>query len=414
MKLRKHMIGVCLTGAMVLAGAASMQAFAAETEAVTEAVGGDITVELPTKENGVVSAETWKEQFPEIYESWKANEENSEVIDHVEEYPQIATLYEGMGFAHSYNSARGHSYTLEDVAATGRPHPLANCLTCKTPDYTALVNELGDEAYAMDFEEVYAQMDETVSCYNCHANNAGNGGELVVTHSYLDNAMGADKEKVDPATLSCGQCHNEYYFNPETKATTLPYTSLDTMNPDDILAFYNETGFTDYTNPQTGTQQIKVQHPEFETFMGAGSQHAGTFSCADCHMGKATSAEGVEYVNHKWTSPLNNEELIASTCSACHDDLKSQVAAIQEEEETRVNAIADQLVELTTKLAEAVASGEYTEDELNAIRSKNRDAQFYWDFVFVENSEGAHNSKLTKECLDKAESICAEAMALFK
>ncbi len=403
------MMFVCLAAASA-AALSAMGVCAQETEAAS----GDIVVELPKKENGVISAEEWKAVYPEIYESWKANEENSEVIDHVKEYPQIATLYEGMGFAFAYNSARGHSYTLEDVSATGRPHPLANCLTCKTPDYTALVNAQGDGAYAMDFEEVYAQLDESVSCYNCHENQAGNGGELVVTHKYLDNALGADKEKVNAATLSCGQCHNEYYFAPETKATTLPYTSLETMNPDSILAYYNEAGFTDYTNPQTGTQQIKVQHPEFETFMGAGSVHAGTFSCADCHMGKTTSAEGVEYVNHKWTSPLENEELQASTCSACHEDLKASVAAIQEEEEARVNAIADQLVELTTKLAEAVASGEYTEDELNAIRSVNRDAQFYWDFVFVENSEGAHNSKLTKDCLDKAESLVAEALGMFK
>ena len=80
----------------------------------------------------------------------------------------------------------------------------------------------------------------------------------------------------------------------------------------------------------------------------------------------------------------------------------------------RVRESGYDLEELTNKLAAAVEGGEYSEDELNAIRALNRDAQFYWDFVFVENSEGAHNSKLTHACLDKAEALIAQANDLFK
>ena len=65
-------------------------------------------------------------------------------------------------------------------------------------------------------------------------------------------------------------------------------------------------------------------------------------------------------------------------------------------------------------LAKAVESGEYTEEELDAIRAIARDAQFYWDFVFVENSNGAHNSKLTYSCLDKAAALTEQAMSMFK
>ena len=57
-----------------------------------------------------------------------------------------------------------------------------------------------------------------------------------------------------------------------------------------------------------------------------------------------------------------------------------------------------------------MAGGAFTDDQLAEVRSLARDAQFYWDFVFVENSEGAHNSTLTNECLDKAESLCAAAL----
>lgn len=426
---------LCLMAASLLllsacSGPASTQTTSGDTTAApneTDAPGttaaetpGNVTVNLPTaaRANGVISAEEWSEMFPEIYASYMANSNNSEQIDHTVEYPAIKVLYEGMAFNQYYNSARGHVYTLEDVNATGRPHVLSNCLTCKTPDYTALVNSTGVEVYKMEFEEVMAQMEEPISCYNCHANEA-NTGKLVVTHQYLTDAMGSDIGQVNAAVLSCAQCHNEYYFDPETKATTLPYSGLAAMHPDEILKYYNEMGFSDYTNPRTGTQMIKVQHPEFETYMGEGGVIKNDFSCAGCHMGRTTSDTGVTYTSHEWTSPLKNEAMIENSCQSCHDgvqlkELVEFVTEIQEQVEGRTIKIADDLVALTEKLAEAVASGDYTEDELNAIRAVNRDAQFYWDFVFVENSEGAHNSKLSNYCLDKAETLCAEAMGMFK
>ena len=153
------------------------------------------------------------------------------------------------------------------MTSTGRPHALANCFSCKTPDFTAMVNEMGDAAYRLAFEDVLAQVNESISCYNCHANT---GDELVITHTYLADALGEELKDVDAATLSCAQCHVEYYFHPTTKATSLPYTSLATMDPDAILDYYNHTQvngevFADYVNPRTGVRQIKVQHPEFET-----------------------------------------------------------------------------------------------------------------------------------------------------
>lgn len=73
---------------------------------------------------------------------------------------------------------------------------------------------------------------------------------------------------------------------------------------------------------------IKVQHPEFETNYGGGGSYMTNlgYTCADCHMGKATAEDGTVYVNHKWTSPLENEDLLANDCSTCHRDLKAEVA----------------------------------------------------------------------------------------
>ena len=193
------------------------------------------------------------------------------------------------------------------------------------------------------------------------------------------------------------------------------------MSPDAILAYYNDGSnfpsgepFVDYTNPRTGVKQIKVQHPEMETFIGEGSQHRNTYTCADCHMGTEVNENGKTYTSHYLSSPLENAALIEGECASCHADLVSEIKALQEDVERLTYTVGYELEFLTEELAKAVAGSEYTEDELNAIRALARDAQFYWDFVFVENSEGAHNSALTYDCLFKAQDLCNQALAMFK
>ena len=368
-----------------------------------------IEVPVPANENGVITAEEWSEAFPEIYASYKENDNNNYRTDYLEEDPYLKTVYEGFGFAKDYTSAIGHTYTLEDVSHTERPHALANCLTCKTPDYTKLVNDMGVDAYTLDFEETFAKMNENVSCYNCHENKAANDGELVVTHSYVTDALGTE-HGINPEILVCGQCHIEYYFDPETKATSMPYDSVEAMDPEKILAYYNEMGYADWTQESTGTALLKAQHPEMETYLSAGSVHASSLSCADCHM-----EDRGDYVSHNWQSPLANEAIL-ETCASCHGDtdMTAKVKAIQEEITGREKEVGEKLAGLKTSLEEAVSSGKYQEEDLNEIRSRYRDAQWYWDFCYVENSEGAHNSTLAKRCLDNSEALIDEAMGLFQ
>ena len=366
----------------------------------------------------VMHAADWKDQYPNEYNSWLMTKESAEAEDYLEIYPMLRTLYEGYGFAKDYKAARGHYYDVEDIEATGRPHPLANCWTCKTPDFTIMVNEEGVSAYTKSWTEVQSQITEGISCYNCHANTPE---EIVITHTYWIDALGEDFDSVAGANLACGQCHNEYYFAPDTKATTIAHNSLDSMDPDKMLAFFNDPAnfsngeaFSDWTNPRTGVKQIKVQHPEFETFLGKGSQHANDFTCADCHMPDAVAEDGTVYRSHNLISPLDNPELIEKTCSQCHNDLVKEVRATQEQVETRTYAIGYELEYLTELLADAVESGAYTDADLAQIRALARNAQFYWDFVFVENAEGAHNPTLTYECLDKAEALCNQALNQLK
>jgi len=414
MKSRKKLLVWVVMAVLVFAGLA-IAACSSSTPGTSPSVSDDTqaaAIEKPTPNDlGVITASMWKDTYPDIYASYEENLNNTSRVSYIEEDPYIVTLYNGIGFSKDYSSAIGHLYTLQDVGNTERPHKLANCLTCKSPEMTALVN--GDAStYAQPFEDVYTKIKEPVSCYNCHENT---GDQLVITHQYLADALGADASKVDPKTAACGQCHNEYYFNGETKATTLPWKGLAQMTPDAILTNYNALGFVDYTNGISGADMIKVQHPEFETVLGAGNkmQGMGNLTCADCHMGLTTNSAGTEYVSHNWISPLKNTALLENNCNNCHTDLASEVAAIQKTVTNREAAVGAKLEDLTNRIGAAAADGSKREDELTALRSTVRDAQFYWDFVYVENSEGAHNSTLSKQLLDKAEELADQALASF-
>lgn len=97
-------------------------------------------------EFGVVTAESWKDIYPNEYASYMDNASNSPDSgkkNYLETYPALNTMYKGYAFALGYDQAAGHLYTLESVKETPRTQQkeqLANCITCKTPQFTALVN----------------------------------------------------------------------------------------------------------------------------------------------------------------------------------------------------------------------------------------------------------------------------------
>ena len=136
-------------------------------------------------------------------------------------------------------------------------------------------------------------------------------------------------------------------------------------------------------------------------------------------MGEAMAEDGSTYVSHTWKSPLENQELMDSTCNTegCHASdeggIAGKVAAIQAEEEERVIAISEKIEDMINKIAEAREAGTLSEEELATLQDLHRTSQFYWDFVMVENSEGAHNPELTWETLDKAEAAADEALAML-
>ena len=382
-----------------------------------------MTVEFPeehySSKDGTKNAADWASVYPEIVATMGENRNNSYIVDYLKQDPYLVNIYEGFGFAKEYGSARGHEYTLEDVAKTKRPHALANCLTCKTPNFAKLVNDQGVSAYTMPFDEAMALMEESVSCYTCHGNEAGNRGQLVITHSYVTKALGSNASAIDPATLSCGQCHIEYYFTPTDKETMMPYGSVAEMTPEAILAYYDNmvlpdgtVGYSDWTQASTGAKLLKAQHPEMETYLTG--KHAKLLNCADCHMPLEETEDGTVYHSHLLVSPLENESLLKS-CATCHGDkdVAAMVRRIQERVTARETQVGNALSSFKDALAAAVSAGSLGEEELAAVQKLYREAQWFFDFCYVENAEGAHNSDLATRCLDTAEARINEGMALL-
>ena len=422
MNIKQFFIGLItavLAGALIIgvsgfAGKKELNYHLQNRGSLGELSRADITyyqVEAPaaTSNDGTISAKDWQEIYPDIAQSMWDNSKNEYYIDYLEEDPYLVNIYEGYGFAKDYGSARGHEYCLTDVAKTQRPHATANCLTCKTPNFAKLVNDQGVGVYSMDFEEVYAKMEENVSCYTCHGNDAGNSGKLTVTHSYVDKALGDSKDTIDPAVLSCGQCHIEYYFQPDTKETTMPYHDVKSMSPEAILEYYNSIDFADWTQESTGAKMLKAQHPEMETFLSG--KHASLLNCADCHMAIEMADDGSVYHSHELVSPLENKTILA-TCAQCHGDtdMVQFVHKLQDQITAREKEVGNELAEFNDALADAVSKGSKSEEELEELRQMYREAQWFFDFCYVENSEGAHNSSLARRCLDTSEEMIKTAM----
>ncbi|SCX90421.1 ammonia-forming cytochrome c nitrite reductase subunit c552 [Alkaliphilus peptidifermentans] len=385
-------------------------------------VDEDPRVVVPSPEDMLVAAEDWKEEYPLIYESFIRTSrmqdnkvEDSSLgglhpIDYLKKYPNIITLYEGMGFSKEYYIARGHYYALEDVINTSRPKPGASCLACKTSEYEKLYVEHGDDLFARDFQKTSQEISHSISCYNCHRNEPADG-EIQITSPHF--ALGIEKLETTPkaGTQACAQCHVEYYLDPETREVILPWDNG--IGVDEIESFFDERDYYDWEHPRTGTPLIKVQHPEFEMYTGSIHDQMGV-SCADCHMPRVEE-NGQEYKSHWAKSPLKTVE---ESCGRCHgadnEGLIAQVQEGQREIESLQVQVSDMLVKLIADFGVALEEQELDDDTIDQLRSLHRKSQYRWDFVFVENSTGFHDYDKARETLESAKEYAREALNILE
>jgi nitrite reductase (cytochrome c-552) len=200
-------------------------------------------------------------------------------------------------------------------------------------------------------------------------------------------------------TFVCAQCHVEYYFRGPEKRLTYPWAKG--LRIENILAYYEESGFKDWTHAETGAPMLKAQHPEFELWSQGIHARSGV-ACADCHM-PYTRVGALKISDHHVRSPLLN---VNNACQTCHkvpeEELLSRAEAIQERT-GRLKVLALQaLIDLIDDIKSARESGA-TDEQLAEARDFQRKASFYADFVEAENSSGFHADQESARIL--AESI---------
>jgi nitrite reductase (cytochrome c-552) len=181
-------------------------------------------------------------------------------------------------------------------------------------------------------------------------------------------------------------------------------------------AYYNEIGFSDWTHGITGGGMLKAQHPEFELWSQGVHAQAGV-SCSDCHM--PYRREGAMKVSdHHVRSPMLN---IQRACMTCHnvpeDDLRRRVHTIQDRTHALIQRSANALVSMIDAVAAAREAGA-TDAQLAQAVQLQRSAQWRIDFIFSEGSHGFHASqeaaRILAEAIDYARQGESAALATFR
>jgi nitrite reductase (cytochrome c-552) len=415
---------------------------AVENQPAGDVVSADAPAEFEGFDSLRAAAETdqWERYFPAQYKGWmrtsemqqttyggggKALAEGLEVkkIDYLEMYPFLKVNYDGFAFSKGFYRSRGHYYALTDVIDTERlpdweKRP-ATCIGCKTPDVAVLTADHGEDWYSMSFADVVGS--NTIGCLDCHAPD-----DASVRHNpardWLDEGIAHGTfANIDPEgriDLVCAQCHTNYHFNAETRKVELPWSTGLTVEAQ--LEHYDaERRSDEWVHPRTGALVAKIQHPEYELYNEGKLVNVHSdlgLECIDCHMPEATDADGEKYTEHHWTSPLTHVE---KTCTGCHDNWDAdEVVRRAERVQGRVyetqNDVGRELADFIDAVAAAREAGALDEDTLARLQRIHREAQFYWDFIWVENSEGFHNWKEANRVLKKAEDLIEEGMEILE
>ncbi len=341
----------------------------------------------------------------------------------VEADRRLAVMWAGYPFAVDYREARGHAYMLEDQTFTERQRVVkqpGTCLNCHGSTYVAY-KTLGEGDILLGFERLNAMpwveakeyVRHPVSCIDCHdpssmqlriTRPAFMEGirALKAAEGIADYDVNRDATRQEMRSYVCGQCHVEYYFKGAEKRLVYPWARGHKI--EDMLAYYDDIDFADWTHAETGARVLKVQHPEFELWRRGIHARAGV-ACADCHM-PYQRVGAFKISDHHVRSPLLN---INRACQTCHNVPEEELKARAEEIQHRIHDLRDRaldaLVDLIHDLAAARAAG-MSDEALAPARRLQRHAQFRVDYVESENSTGFHApqeaARIVAEAIDLA------------
>ncbi|MDX2168441.1 MAG: ammonia-forming cytochrome c nitrite reductase subunit c552 [Deltaproteobacteria bacterium] len=329
--------------------------------------------------------------------------------------PWLRRIFAGYAFALDYRDRRGHAYALFDQEQTRRVterKQYGACLQCHASNLN-LYRFAGDGDVTKGFEKVsgmpYADarnmqdahgellIEHPVSCVDCHdpqtlALRVTRPGfiagikALKASQGIADYDPNRDASRQEMRSFVCGQCHVEYYFKGDGKVVTYPWARG--VRAEDIEAYYDAEGFSDWVHAETGAPVLKAQHPEFEMWQQGIHARAGV-ACADCHM--PYERVGAMKISDHWVrSPLLN---INRACQPCHPVAEQELAARVQNIQDRHHALLQRAAAANVDLIDAIVAARQagaTDDALAPARALQRKAQWRLDLVAAENSMGFH------------------------
>jgi len=325
----------------------------------------------------------------------------------LEEDPRLRVMWAGYAFARDFREERGHAYMLDDQTYTERQIAAkqpGTCLHCHASVYVPYKKAGGgnlikgfERVNQIPFSEARKLVIHPITCIDCHSPDTmqlriSRPGfiegirSLKAAQGIKDFDVNVSATRQEMRSFVCGQCHVEYYFKGTEKRLVYPWSKG--IKVEEILRYYDEQKFSDWTHAETAAPTLKAQHPEFELWSQGIHARSGV-ACADCHM--PYKREGaLKISDHHVRSPLLN---ISRACQTCHriaeEELKARVQTIQERTFRLRNLAMDALMDLISDIKQAKASG--TDDgKLDPARNFQRRAQFFLDFVEAENSTGFH------------------------
>jgi nitrite reductase (cytochrome c-552) len=412
-----------------------------------------------------VDPAVWGRDFPRQYDGYLRTADNERgqfgsgdglPPSKLEADPRLKRIFAGYAFSLDYREKRGHAFMLADQEQTERVHKVKQpgaCLHCHA-SILPLYRDLGGgdveagfvKACAMPYQEAHDKKNakgerlvtHSVACIDCHdpatmqlritrpgfLNGikvlAASEAELAHLPSIVqwrkDRAAGRAKagdhydvnamaSRQEMRSFVCGQCHVEYYFKGEGKLLTYPWHKG--LKADQIEAYYEETGFRDWTHGETKAPVLKAQHPEFETWNQGIHARSGV-ACADCHM--PYRREGaVKISDHQVRSPMQQ---VNRSCQVCHrfdeEEMKARVVAIQGRTRALASRAEDALMQMMDAMKQAESSG-VDATKLRNARELHRKAQWRIDFVLSENSRGFHAPQETARLLGEAIDFARQA-----
>jgi nitrite reductase (cytochrome c-552) len=329
--------------------------------------------------------------------------------------PWLKRIFAGYAFSLDYRDRRGHAFALFDQEQTKRvtekQQPGA-CLQCHASNL-ALYRFAGKGDVMKGFEVISGMsyqdarnmkddkgqplVQHSIACADCHdpktmalrVTRPGflNGIKtLKAKEGIADYDPNRDASRQEMRSFVCGQCHVEYYFKGPGKVVTYPWANG--LRVEEIEAYYDAEGFSDWTHAETGNKVLKAQHPEFEVWNQGVHARAGV-ACADCHM--PYQRVGALKVSDHWVrSPLLNTNRACQTCHAVPEaELTGRVLAIQD----RHYALLQRAAKATTDMLDAIVAAQKSgasEAGLKNAAALHRKAQWRLDFVAAENSMGFH------------------------